>query len=103
MTQAATPTAPAPPPPPPSSASGPPWLAAVAVVPILATVYQTLVLTDVTDDVVRKGIEGEHYSMIWSNLCWGVATLYGIFGGIWAMPRFGSRDTLKVRLVLFGV
>ena len=28
-----------------------PWLAAVAIVPILATVYQTLVLTDVTDDV----------------------------------------------------
>ena len=37
-----------------------PWLAAVAVVPILATVYQTLVLTDVTNDVIRKGIEAEH-------------------------------------------
>ena len=36
-----------------------PWLAAVAVVPILATVYQTLVLTDVLDDVIRKGIDGE--------------------------------------------
>src|SRR6058998_3879192 len=70
------------------------WLAAVAVVPILATVYQTLVLTDVTDDVIREGIEAEHYSMIWTNVCWGVATLYGVFAGIWAMVRFGGRDTL---------
>jgi MFS family permease len=80
-----------------------PWLAAVAVVPILGTVYQTLVLTDVTDDVIRKGIEAEHYDMIWTTLCWGVATLYGVFAGLWAMPRFGSRDTLLVGLVLFAL
>src|SRR5204863_8457411 len=48
-------------------------LAAVAVLPILATVYQTLVLTDVTDDVIRKGIEGDSYQMIWTNACWGVS------------------------------
>src|SRR5262244_709593 len=75
------------------------WLAAVAVVPILATVYQTLVLTDITDDVIRKGIDGEHYSMIWTNVCWGVATIYGVFIAIWAMPRFGARDTLYVGLI----
>jgi MFS family permease len=80
-----------------------PWLAAVAVVPILATVYQTLVLTDVTDDVIRKGIEGEHYSMIWTTICWATATVYGIFAGIWAAPRFGSRDTLVVGLILFAL
>src|SRR4051794_30362895 len=80
-----------------------PWLAAVAVVPILATVYQTLVLTDVTDDVIRKGIDGEHYSMIWTNVCWGVATLYGVFGGIWAMARYGGRDTLLVGLAWFAL
>src|SRR5947208_2639377 len=79
------------------------WLAAVAVVPILATVYQTLVLTDVTDDVIRKGIDGEHYSMIWTNVCWGVATLYGVFAGIWAMVRFGARDTLLVGLAWFAL
>src|SRR5262249_47398714 len=62
-----------------------PWLAAVAVLPILATVYQTLVLTDVTDDVIRKGIDAEHYSMIWTNVCWGISVLYGVFAGIWAM------------------
>jgi MFS family permease len=78
-----------------------PWLAAIAVVPILATVYQTLVLTDVTDDVIRKGIDGEHYSMIWTNVCWGVAILYGLFGAIWAMARFGGRNTLLFGLVWF--
>src|SRR5262245_14537184 len=80
-----------------------PWLAAVAVVPILATVYQTLVLTDVTDDVIRKGIDAERYSMIWTNVCWGVATLYGVFAGIWAMARFGGRDTLLFGLAWFAL
>jgi MFS family permease len=78
-------------------------LAAVAIVPILATVYQTLVLTDVTDDVIRKGIDAEHYSMIWTSVCWGAATLYGVFGGIWAMARFGGRDTLLVGLGWFAL
>src|SRR5262245_32689205 len=80
-----------------------PWLAAVAIVPILATVYQTLVLTDVTSDVIRKGIEGEHYSMIWTNVCWGVTIIYGLFAGIWGMARFGARDTLLVGLVWFAL
>src|SRR5258707_1664787 len=91
------PLAPAPP------AANSPWLAAVAIVPILATVYQTLVLTDVTSDVIRKGIDGEHYSMIWTNVCWGVATLYGVFAGIWAMARYGGRNTLLVGLVWFAL
>jgi MFS family permease len=79
------------------------WLAAVAVVPILATVYQTLVLTDVTSDVIRKGIDGDHYSMIWTNVCWGVTILYGLFGAMWGMVRFGARDTLLVGLVWFAL
>lgn len=67
-----------------------PWSAAIAIVPILLTVYQTLVLTDVTGDVIRKGIEGDKYQMIWTNVTWGVATLYGVFAGLWAMPRYGA-------------
>jgi MFS family permease len=78
-------------------------LAAVAIVPILATVYQTLVLTDVTSDVIRKGIDANHYNMIWTNVCWGVATLYGLFAGIWAMARFGGRDTLLFGLGWFAL
>jgi MFS family permease len=83
--------------------SSSPWLAAIAVVPILATVYQTLVLTDVTDDVIRKGIDAEHYSMIWTSVCWGITVLYGVFAGIWAMVRFGARDTLLVGLAWFAL
>src|SRR5215471_3564506 len=89
--------------PPPVPVPGRPWLAAVAVVPILATVYQTLVLTDVVNDVIRKGITAEHYSMIWTNVCWGVTIIYGLFAGIWAMARFGARDTLMVGLVWFAL
>jgi MFS family permease len=87
----------------PAALARQPWLAAVAIVPILASVYQTLVLTDVIDDAIRKGIEAEHYSMIWTSVCWGVSVLYGVFAGIWAMPRFGSRITLLVGLVWFAL
>src|SRR5215468_6622050 len=87
---------------PPVSPASSPWLAAIAVVPILATVYQTLVLTDVTADVIRKGIDGDKYNMIWTNLSWGVSVIYGLFAGIWAMARFGGRDTLLVGLVWFA-
>src|SRR2546423_13686891 len=102
MTRLAT-TAPPAPQTPPAAAGPSPWLAAVAVVPILATVYQTLVLTDVTDDVIRKGIDAEHYSMIWTNVCWGAATIYGVFAGIWAMVRYGARNTILVGLVWFAL
>jgi MFS family permease len=104
VTQQATTLSPASPSPSrPNQTPGVPWMSAVAVVPILITVYQTLVLTDVTDDVIRKGIDGEHYSMIWTNVSWGVATVYGVFAGIWAMARFGARDTLLVGLAWFAV
>src|SRR5215471_12258414 len=86
----------------PALAPGRSWLAAIAVVPILATVYQTLVLTDVTDDVIRKGIDGDKYNMIWTNVSWGISVVYGLFAGIWAMVRFGGRDTLLVGLVWFA-
>jgi MFS transporter, DHA2 family, multidrug resistance protein len=78
-------------------------LAAVAVVPVLASVYQTLVLTDVTSDVIRKGIEGDSYQMIWTNVAWGVSVLYGVFGGIAWMIRYGARSALTVGLAVFAL
>ena len=75
----------------------------MAIVPVLTTVYQTIVLTDVTADAIRKGIEADSYQMIWTNLAWGVATLYGVFLGIWSMARFGQRLTLCVGLALFAI
>ncbi|MDR3635931.1 MAG: MFS transporter [Isosphaeraceae bacterium] len=92
-------------PPPPLAAAGRGQLTllAIAVVPVLATVYQTLVLTDVTGDVIRKGIQGDSYQMLWTNLTWGVATFYGIFIGIWAMARIGARQTIAIGLALFAL
>ncbi len=78
-------------------------LAVIAVVPVLATVYQTLVLTDVTGDVIRKGIEGDSYQMLWTNLTWGIATLYGIFLGMSAMARIGARQTISIGLAIFAL
>jgi MFS family permease len=86
----------------PAAHDSSPRLAALAIIPILATVYQTLVLTDVTDDVIRKGIDAEHYAMIWTNVCWGITVIYGVFAGIWAMARFGARDTLLFGLLWFA-
>src|SRR3954469_2898926 len=78
-------------------------LAGVAVVPVLASVYQTLVLTDVTSDVIRKGIEGDSYQMLWTNVAWGAAVLDGIFGGIAWMARYGARSGLTVGLAVFAL
>jgi MFS family permease len=78
-------------------------LAAVAVVPVLASVYQTLVLTDVTSDVIRKGIEGDSYQMIWTNVAWGVSVIYGLFAGIAWMARYGARSALTVGLAGFAL
>jgi MFS family permease len=78
-------------------------LATAAVVPILFSVYQTLVLTDVTSDVIRKGIEGDSYQMLWTNIVWGVSVIYGLFGGLAWMARYGARSVLKVGLAWFAV
>jgi MFS family permease len=78
-------------------------LAAVAVVPVLASVYQTLVLTDVTADVIRKGIEGDSYQMLWTNIAWGVSVIYGVFGGLAWMARYGARSALTLGLALFAL
>src|SRR5439155_11461970 len=78
-------------------------LAAVAVVPVLASVYQTVGLTDVTSDVIRKGIEGDSYQMLWTNVAWGVSVIYGVFGGLAWMARFGARSALTLGLAIFAL
>src|SRR5882757_970344 len=96
-------TATAPPPPTQSSEHVQRLLAAVAVVPVLASVYQTLVLTDVTSDVIRKGVEGDPYRMLWTNVAWGVAVLYGLFGGMAWMARYGARSALTIGMAWFAI
>src|SRR5437016_5578723 len=78
-------------------------LAAVAVVPVLASVYQTLTLTDVTSDVIRKGIEADSYQMLWTTVAWGVSVIYGVFAGLAGMARYGARSVLTAGLALFAL
>src|SRR5262250_3074765 len=96
-------TATAPAPPTQSSERAQHLLAAVAVVPVLASVYQTLVLTDVTSDVIRKGIEGDSYQMLWTNIAWGVSVIYGVFAGLAWMARYGARSVLTFGLAFFAL
>jgi MFS family permease len=78
-------------------------LAALAIFLVLATVYQTLVLTVVTDDVIRKGIEADEYDMIWVNVAWGVAVLYSVFAAFWLSVRYGMRITLAWGVLIFAI
>jgi MFS family permease len=99
----APPPATAPSPPAPADAGRHRALAALAIFLVLVTVYQTLVLTVVTDDVIRKGIEADEYDMIWVNVAWGVAVLYSVFAAFWLAARYGMRITLSWGLLLFAV
>src|SRR5215471_17991285 len=56
-------------------------LAAVAVIPVLASVYQ----------------------MLWTNVAWGVSTVYGVFAGLAWMARFGARSALTLGLAVFAL
>src|ERR687884_415575 len=78
-------------------------LAALAFFLDLATVYQTLVLTDVTGDVIRLGIEADSYDMLWVSIAWGATTLAGIFAGLWLSSWIGGRDTLALSLAVFAL
>jgi MFS family permease len=78
-------------------------LAALAVLFVFFTPYQTLVQTVITDDAVRKGIEADDYDMIWVNVAYGVGALYGVFIGLGLAGRIGRRYTLVIAMLIFGV
>jgi MFS transporter, DHA2 family, multidrug resistance protein len=77
--------------------------AGLAIFLVLITVYQTLVLTVVTDDVIRKGIEADEYDMIWVNVAWVVAILYSLLGAFGLAGRYGMRITLAWGLLFFAI
>jgi MFS family permease len=78
-------------------------LAAFAIFLVLITVYQTLVLTAVTDDVIRKGIEADEYDMVWGDVAWGVAIIYSLFGAFRLSAQFGTRISLFCGLLFFAL
>ena len=78
-------------------------LAALAMLFVLFTPYQTLVQTVLTDDAVRKGVEVDDYDMTWVQVAYGVGVLYGAFAGLWLSGRLGARNTITIGLVGFAV
>lgn len=73
----------------------------VAITPILGTVYQTLVLTDLADDVIRRGIESDSRDGIWLSAVWGLFTIYGVFGGLGLSKKLGMRNTILLGTGIF--
>jgi MFS family permease len=73
----------------------------VAIMPILGTVYQTLVLTDLADDVIRRGIESDSRDGIWLSAVWGLFTIYGVFGGLGLSKKLGIRNTILLGTGIF--
>src|SRR6266404_5721309 len=79
------------------------WLAALAVLFVLFSVYQTLVQTVVTDDAVRKALDIDEYDMTWQQVGYGVGILYGLFTGLWLSARIGARYTITLGLAGFAL
>ena len=73
-------------------------LTLVALLPILATVYQTLVLTDLADADIRRGIESDPGDSTWLSAAWGLSTLYGVFIGLGLSKKLRPRNTLIIGL-----
>jgi MFS family permease len=105
-------SAPAPPSVPagPSPAAPPPirlerryWLAALAILVVFFTPYQTLVQTVLTDDAIRKGLDIDDYDMVWQQVGYGVGILYGLFTGLWLSARIGARYTIVLGLAGFAL
>lgn len=71
------------------------WLAALAVLFVFITPYQTLVQTVITDDAVRKGLDIDPYDMTWQQVGYGVGVLYGTFVGLWLSARIGTATPLS--------
>ena len=78
-------------------------LAALAVLFVFFSVYQTLVQTVLTDDAVRKALDIDEYDMTWQQAGYGVGLMYGVFTGMWLSVRIGGRYTLALGLFGFAL
>jgi MFS family permease len=78
------------------------WLAALAILFVFFTPYQTLVQTVITDDSVRVGIEADEYDMTWVTVAYGIGVIYGVFVGLSLALRIGARHTLVLAMLVFS-
>ncbi len=74
----------------------------VAALAVLATVYQTLVLTGLVNDTIRRALEYDKADQLWAEVAWGVPMLYGLFGSLALAGKIGARDTLVIGLAFFA-
>src|SRR5262245_25331488 len=79
------------------------WLAALAVLFVCFSVYQTLVQTVLTDDAVRKALQIDNYDMTWQQVGYGVGLMYGVFTGMLLSGRIGARYTIALGLFVFAL
>jgi MFS family permease len=77
-------------------------LAALAVLFVFFSVYQTLVQTVLTDDAVRKALDIDEYDMTWQQAGYGIGLMYGVFTGMWLSGRIGGRYTIAFGLLGFA-
>jgi MFS transporter, DHA2 family, multidrug resistance protein len=77
-------------------------LAALAVLFVFFTPYQTLVQTVITDDALRLGVEADQYDMTWVTVSYGVGVIYGVFVGLWLALRIGARYTIFLAMLVFS-
>src|SRR6478736_2753497 len=78
-------------------------LAALAVLFVFFSVYQTLVQTVLTDDAVRKALDIDEYDMTWQQVGYGIGLMYGLFTGMWLSARIGACDTITLGLFGFAL
>ncbi|MGO9464278.1 MAG: MFS transporter [Isosphaeraceae bacterium] len=78
------------------------WLAALAILFVFFTPYQTLVQTVITDDAVRLGIEADEYDMTWVTVAYGIGVIFGVFAGMSLSLRIGKRYTLVLAMLVFS-
>jgi MFS family permease len=78
-------------------------LAALAVLFVLFSVYQTLVQTALTDDALRKALDIDEYDMTWQQAGYAVGLMYGVFTGMWLSARIGARYTIALGLFAFAL
>jgi MFS family permease len=78
-------------------------LTLAALLPVLGTIYQTLVLTDLVDEDIRRGIQSDKLDGTWLSASWGLSMLYGVFAGILAAKKIGPRNALVLGLFVFSL
>lgn len=78
-------------------------LVLAALLPVLGSVYQTLVLTDLVDAEIRRGVGYDKADGTWLSASWGLAMIYGVFAGLGLSKKFGPRNTLAAGMLLFAL